>query len=131
MGVYLCAKCQDSSITLTSFRQGVILPPLSPQNEPLKSPPRLRLKYLRLITSWQWYQKFHSGKRSRTNIKIVKTQVFILVNKILVLKILHLFVKYFQNEAFDSTIYGKKSMCSFFWDFALLCRILYECHVNS
>ena len=39
MGVYLPAKFKVSSIILTGFRQGVILPP-SPQNEPLKSPPR-------------------------------------------------------------------------------------------
>ena len=38
-------KVQFSSIILTSFRQGVILPPPpTPQNEPLKSPPRLGLK---------------------------------------------------------------------------------------
>ena len=43
MGVYLRAKFKVSSIILTSFRlgRGVILP--SPQNEPLKSPPRLGL----------------------------------------------------------------------------------------
>ena len=43
MGVYLRAKFEVSSIILTGFRQGVILPPTPPQNEPLKSPPRLRL----------------------------------------------------------------------------------------
>ena len=44
MGVYLCAKFEVSSIILTSFRlgRGVILPP-PPQNETLKSPPRLGL----------------------------------------------------------------------------------------
>ena len=45
MGVYLRAKSEVSSIILTSFRQGVILPPPTPpQNEPLKSPPRLGLR---------------------------------------------------------------------------------------
>ena len=46
MGVYLHVKFKISSIILTGFRQGVILPspPRPPQNEPLKSPPRLRLK---------------------------------------------------------------------------------------
>ena len=48
MGVYLHAKFEDSSIILTSFRQGVILPlsplPPPPQNKPLKSPPKLGLK---------------------------------------------------------------------------------------
>ena len=44
MGVYLRAKLQVSSIILTSFRQGVILPSLSLQNEPLKNPHRLGLK---------------------------------------------------------------------------------------
>ena len=44
MGVYLHAKFPDSCVILTSFRQGAnfTLPP--PQNEPLKSPSRLRLK---------------------------------------------------------------------------------------
>ena len=46
MCVYLRTKFQVSSTILTSFRLGggggVILPP-SPQNEPLKSPPRLEL----------------------------------------------------------------------------------------
>ena len=43
MGVYLRAKFEVSSIILTGFRQGVILTPPPPQNEPLKSPPRLGL----------------------------------------------------------------------------------------
>ena len=47
MSVYLRAKFQVSSITLTNFRfrgwVGSFTPPL-PQNEPLKSPPRLGLK---------------------------------------------------------------------------------------
>ena len=43
MDAYLRAKFEVSSIILTSFRQGVILPPSPPQNEPLKSPPRLGL----------------------------------------------------------------------------------------
>ena len=43
MYLYLLTKFQVSSIILTSFRQGVILTPLPLQNEPLKSPPRLRL----------------------------------------------------------------------------------------
>ena len=45
MGVYLRAKFVVSSIILTGFRQGVILPPPphTPQNEPLKSPHRLGL----------------------------------------------------------------------------------------
>ena len=47
MCVYLCAKFEVSSLILTSFGQGWVgvgefYPP--PQNEPLKSPPRLRLK---------------------------------------------------------------------------------------
>ena len=42
--VYLCAKFEVSSIILTSFRQGGNFTPLPPQNEPLKSPPRLGLK---------------------------------------------------------------------------------------
>ena len=47
MALYLRAKFEVSSITLTCFRQGggggVILPPPSPQNESLNSPPRLGL----------------------------------------------------------------------------------------
>ena len=49
MSVYLRAKSHDSNIILTSFRQGDILPFPPPQNEPLKSAPRLRLKYSPLI----------------------------------------------------------------------------------
>ena len=47
MSVYLCVKFEVSSIILTGFRQGVILPPppSTPQNEPLKSPPRLGLNH--------------------------------------------------------------------------------------
>ena len=43
MGVYLRAKFEASSIILTSFRKGVILPFPPPQNEHLKNPPRLGL----------------------------------------------------------------------------------------
>ena len=42
MGVYLRVKFERSNIILTGSRQRVILPP-TPQNEPLKSPPRLGL----------------------------------------------------------------------------------------
>ena len=46
MNVYLRAKFQVSSVTLTSFRQGgVILPPYPPpQNKTLKSSPGLGLR---------------------------------------------------------------------------------------
>ena len=49
MCVYLRAKCEVSRKIRTSFRwgRGGILPPtapLPPQNEPLKSPPRLGLR---------------------------------------------------------------------------------------
>ena len=45
MYVYLQTKIQVSSVILTSFRQvGVSLLPPPPQNEPLKSPPRLGLR---------------------------------------------------------------------------------------
>ena len=43
MSVYLPAKFEVCSMIRTSFRQGVTLPPTPPQNEPLKSPPRLGL----------------------------------------------------------------------------------------
>ena len=47
MCVYLSTKFHVSSIILTSFRQGMgvfLLLTHPPQNEPLKSPPRLALK---------------------------------------------------------------------------------------
>ena len=43
MCVYLRAKLEVSGIIVTSFRKGLILPLSPPQNEPLKSPPRLGL----------------------------------------------------------------------------------------
>ena len=43
MCVYLRAKLWVSSIIVTSFRKGLILTLSPPQNEPLKSPPRLGL----------------------------------------------------------------------------------------
>ena len=45
MDLYLRAKFQVCRISLTGFRQGVILhpPPPPPQNKPLKSPRRLML----------------------------------------------------------------------------------------
>ena len=43
MGMYLRAKFEASGVILTSFRQGVTLPVPPPQNEQLKSPPRLGL----------------------------------------------------------------------------------------
>ena len=41
MGVYVLAKFKVSSIILTSFRKGCSFTHPPPQNEPLKSPPRL------------------------------------------------------------------------------------------
>ena len=41
--MYLHAKFEVSNVILTSFRQGGSLPHPKPQNEPLKSPPRLGL----------------------------------------------------------------------------------------
>ena len=49
MCVYLRTKFQASNIILTSFRQGTILPLPLPQNETLKSPPRLGLQF----TKWK------------------------------------------------------------------------------
>ena len=48
MCVYVRAKFEVSSIILTSFRQGVILPPpLPPQNaNPPKNPTQIRVKYV-------------------------------------------------------------------------------------
>ena len=42
MCVYVCVKFEVSSVILTSFTPAPS--PLSPQNKPLKSPPRLGLK---------------------------------------------------------------------------------------
>ena len=49
MSVYLRAKFQVSSITLTCFRHGgaILHPP--PQREPLKDPPRFGLRYYLII----------------------------------------------------------------------------------
>ena len=55
MGVYLRAKFEVSSIILAGFRQGVILPPPPPQNEPLKSPPRLGLRNKK--KKWQAFDR--------------------------------------------------------------------------
>ena len=49
MGVYLRAKFEVSSIILTSFRQGEVLPPSQPQNKPPKSPPRLGLIHFSIL----------------------------------------------------------------------------------
>ena len=46
MGVYLRTKFQVSSVILTSLRQGIILPPVPPQDGPLKYPTRLGLMRL-------------------------------------------------------------------------------------
>ena len=54
MGVYLRAKFEVSSIILTSFKQGGNFTPPLPQNEPLKSPPRLELITANLVQSKTW-----------------------------------------------------------------------------
>ena len=43
MGLYLREKFQVSSIILTSFRQGVILPPSPPQKRTPKEPTQIRV----------------------------------------------------------------------------------------
>ena len=50
MWVFLRTKFQVSTIILTSFRQGVILPP-SPQNKSLKSAPNLVKLYIGITMS--------------------------------------------------------------------------------
>ena len=50
MCVYLCTKFQVSSIILTSFRQGVILPPLTVKQPP-KNPSKIRVSELFLRES--------------------------------------------------------------------------------
>ena len=57
MGMYLCAKFEVSSVILTSFRQWAYSPP--PQNEPLKSPPKLELnKCSELISKCKHANKY-------------------------------------------------------------------------
>ena len=68
MRVYLRTKFQVSSVILTSFRQGVNLPPTPPpQNKPLKSPPRLVLKKRSVISQRRCFAyinvNYHSQKR--------------------------------------------------------------------
>ena len=58
MSVYLRAEFLVCRITLTSFRQGVILPPPPPpQNEPLKSTHRLGLNRIGAILEY-YSQKY-------------------------------------------------------------------------
>ena len=59
MCVHLRTKFQVSSTILTSFRQGVNFTPPSPQNEPLKSPPRLELNYVLMICSGNQLPSFY------------------------------------------------------------------------
>ena len=66
MDAYLRAKFEIFSIILTSFRERgeVILPPgpTSPQNEPLKSPPRLGLMEAR-VSCLSIQQKYSNSKQ--------------------------------------------------------------------
>ena len=60
MSVYVCTKVKVSSINLTGFRQGggegnFIHQPL--QNEPLKNPPRSRLKASNTLLDFGEYFK--------------------------------------------------------------------------
>ena len=52
MGVYLRAKFEVSSIILTSFRQGVILPPHSTSKRTPKKSTQIRVKTF--ISSCMW-----------------------------------------------------------------------------
>ena len=87
MGVYLCAKFEVSSIILTVL-DGVISPP--PQNEPLKSPPRLGLKndckpiiVLLAVSKWQLYLDIRFARA------ILLSEVFVSISCGLLLTKLH------------------------------------------
>ena len=74
--MYLRAKFEVSSIILTNFRQRLI-PPATPQTEPLKSPPRLRLImfylrniYISLFLIHAATQKFRLRNSENVNINI-------------------------------------------------------------
>ena len=77
--VYLRAKFEVSSIILTSFRQGGNFTPPPPQNESLKSPPRLGLnssKHLNWI-SLMSYKKHLDDSFYRNELTVAKN-VFLL-----------------------------------------------------
>ena len=87
MGVYLCAKFEVSSVILTVL-DGVISPP--PQNEPLKSPPRLGLKndckpiiVLLAVSKWQLYLDIRFARA------ILLSEVFVSISCGLLLTKLH------------------------------------------
>ena len=68
MGVYLRAKFQVYCIFRTSFRKGVIPPPLSPtQDEPLKSPPRLGIMML-AYNFTEYFMEFFMEYYTRTRL---------------------------------------------------------------
>ena len=64
MCLYLRSKFQVPRIILTSFRQGVILLPTSPQIEPLKGSPRLGLRkklycwFIPFKSNLVWFRKY-------------------------------------------------------------------------
>ena len=94
MGVYLRAKFEVSTKILTSFRQGGSFTPLPPQNEPLKSPPRLGLRteysqtclysgHLRLLKKSVRYIEFWIfWAKNTTEIKLTRVFHMIQVNSI-------------------------------------------------
>ena len=60
MGVYAHSKFEVHRIIVTGFRQGLILTPLpQPQNEPLKSPPRLGLGLPNTNWGFIWNTKYY------------------------------------------------------------------------
>ena len=72
MGVYLRTKFQISSVILTRFRQGIILPPFPPQDGPLKCPQRLGLMRL-LYCFWNNYSWVSSIRGYSNVISISKS----------------------------------------------------------
>ena len=94
--VYLYTKFQVSRTLVTSFRQGLTLPsPFpQPQNEPLKSPPRLGLKSTSypfrrgIIKDLKWTYKYRERKRERERERerVIKYQQLQKWNMLLVLK---------------------------------------------
>ena len=99
MRVYLRTKF--SSLILTSFRQGVILLPPLPQNEPLKGPSRLGLKPSSYLISVFCRDPINPSNASFPNINFTKTMTnLVVVSKITekCCNILYLLAKVFQRS---------------------------------
>ena len=75
MGVYLRGKYEVSGIILTGFRQGVILTPPPPQNEPPKTPTRVGLNILPGTSSHATLPVFKQVDNQQVNLLISKVTI--------------------------------------------------------